>query len=363
MVNDDITILGGNVAGCTAAILLAEQGYDITIYEKKIWDKPCGGLLPNEYVRWFESKDVFFDDRYVAKRYLLMVNYRVYEKTIDKPLQSESGLSRLEIQEKLIKRVKELGVGVKTEKVTLERADELAQNSALTIVATGHNRLAWTLLGRQNKPQETSVCRVAEFPTDEQLDFFLYAHDTYSAASGYGWVFAKQGRVNIGLLNFEQKSPISKRFDKFIDMLETRLNVELKDNMKKGKVFGGKLPTDVNTLEKPMFNERNGNLYIGTGDAIGIVNPAIGAGLVNSVKTAEELVKCFNSDGTFDPIKFQRNVQLKFADEWKASRRARRYMALAMRNGLTRTISRIGLRLFGGVVINRIWGANLLDYE
>jgi flavin-dependent dehydrogenase len=361
MVNDAITILGGNVAGCTAAILLAEQGYDITIYEKKIWDKPCGGLLPNEYVQWFESKDVFFDDRYVAKRYLIMVNYRVYEKAIDKPLQSESGLSRLEIQEKLIKRVKELGVGVKTEKVTLERADELAQNSELTIVATGHNRLAWTLLGRQYKPQETSICRVAEFPTDEQLDFFLYAHDTYSVASGYGWVFAKQGRVNIGLLNFGRKFPNSQRFDKFIDMLEARLNVELRDNMKKGKTFGGVLPTDVNTLEKPMFNERNGDLYIGTGDAIGIVNPAIGAGLVNSVKTAEELVKCFNSDGTFDPIKFQRNMQLNFADEWQASRRGRRYMDLAMRNGFTRTISRIGLRLFGGVAINRIWGANPLD--
>ena len=62
---------------------------------------------------------------------------------------------------------------------------------------------------------------------------------------------------------------------------------------------------------------------------------AIGAGLVNSVKTAEELVKCFNSDGTYDPIKFQRNMQLKFANEWKASRRARRLMALAMRNGGT----------------------------
>jgi len=315
MVNDNITILGGNVAGCTAAILLAEKGYDITIYEKKIWDKPCGGLLPNEYVEWFKRKDVFFDDRYVAKRYLMMVNYR----------------------------------------------DELAQNSALTIVATGHNRLARTLLGLQYKIQENSVCRVAEFPTDEQLDFFLYAHDTYSAVSGYGWVFAKQGRINIGLLSFDQKFPIYKRFGRFIDMLETRLNVELKDNMEKGKVFSAKLPTDVNSLEKPMFNERNGNLYVGTGDSIGIVNPAIGAGLVNSVKSAEELVKCFNSDGTYNPRKFQRNIQLKFANEWKASRRDRRFMALALRNGLTRTISRIGLRLFGGVVINRIWGANPLD--
>ncbi|MFX0062930.1 MAG: hypothetical protein ACFFC7_12190 [Candidatus Hermodarchaeota archaeon] len=358
MTKANITILGGNVAGCSVALLLAEKGYDTTIYEEKIWDKPCGGLLSNEYVRWFESKEVFFDDRYEAKRYLMMVNYRVYEKIIDKPLQS--GLSRLEIQEKLIKRIKELGVGFKTEKVTLERADELAQNSALTIVATGHNRLAWTLLGRQNKPQETSVSRVAEFPTDEQLDFFLFAGDTYSATSGYGWVFAKQGRVNIGLgneLGFGQKFPIYKRFDKFIDMLETRLNIELKDNMKKGKAFGGKLPTDVNALEKPMYNERNGNLYIGTGDAIGIVNPTNGAGIVNSVKTAEELVKCFNSDGSFDPIKFQRNMQLKFAAEWNASRRDRRYMALAIRNGLTRTFSRIGLYLFGGVVVNRIWGA------
>ena len=32
------------------------------------------------FLRWFESKDVCFDDRYVVKRYLLMVNYRVYEK-------------------------------------------------------------------------------------------------------------------------------------------------------------------------------------------------------------------------------------------------------------------------------------------
>ncbi|MFX0063673.1 MAG: NAD(P)/FAD-dependent oxidoreductase [Candidatus Hermodarchaeota archaeon] len=361
MVNDDIIILGGNVAGCTAAILLAEQGYDITIYEEKIWDKPCGGALSNEYVRWFESKDVFFDDRYQIKRVLVMVNYRVYEKTIDKPHLWESGLSRLEIQEKLIKRVKELGVGVKTEKVTLERADELAQNSALTIVATGHNRLAWTLLGRQNKPQDTSVCRVAEFPTDEQLDFFLYAHDTYSAASGYGWVFTKQGRVNIGLLSFERKYPIHKRFDRFIDVLERKLKIEFRPNIPKGRIFGGKLPTDVNALQKPMFNERNGNLYIGTGDAIGIVNPASGAGIAYSVKSAEELVKCFNSDGTFAPIKFQRNMQLKFADEWKAAQRHRRYMALAMRNGLTRSISSIGLRLFGDVLINKIWGASPWD--
>lgn len=358
MTKKNITILGGNVAGCSVGILLAEQGYDTTIYEEKIWDKPCGGLLSNEYVEWFERKKVFFDDRYEAKRYMMMVNGRIYEKTVDRPIQS--GLDRQEMQEKLIKRTKELGVGVKTENITLEYAEELAQNSSLTIVATGHNRLSWTLLGRDNKPKETSVCRVAEFPTDEQLDIFLFAGDTYSAASGYGWLFAKQGRVNIGLgneLGFGKRYPIYKRFDCFIDTLEKRLKVDFKNNIPKGKVFGGKLPTDVNTLKKPMYNRKNGNLFVGAGDAIGIVNPTNGAGIVNSVKTAEEIIKCFNSDGSFDPIKFQKIMQIKFADEWNTSRKNRQYMALATKNGLTRTVSRVGLKLFGGVVISRIWNA------
>ncbi|MFX0092968.1 MAG: hypothetical protein ACFFBD_14510 [Candidatus Hodarchaeota archaeon] len=358
MTKKKISILGGNVSGCALAILLAEQGYDTTIYEEKIWDKPCGGLLSNEYVKWFEKKEVFFDDRYEAKRYLMMINNRVYEKTLSKPIQS--GLDRQEIQEKLIKRVKELGVGVKTEKITLSRAEELAQNSSLTIVATGHGRLAWDLLGRKNKPEETSVCRVAEFPTDEQIDLFLFAGDTFSAASGYGWLFAKQGRVNIGLgneLGHGQKYPLYKRFDQFINILEQKLKVDFKENMEKGKIFGGKLPTDVNSLKKPMYNIRKDSLFIGTGDAIGIVNPTNGAGIGNSVKTADEFMKCFNSDGTFDPIKFQRNMQLKFAEEWKASRRDRRYMALATKNGLTRALSRMGLRLFAGLVINKLWSA------
>jgi len=50
-----ITIIGGNIAGLSAAYHLAQKGCRVTVYEKKIWDKPCGGAISAQFAGYLKN--------------------------------------------------------------------------------------------------------------------------------------------------------------------------------------------------------------------------------------------------------------------------------------------------------------------
>ena len=59
----EITIIGGNIAGLSAAYYLSQKGFHITVYEVKLWNKPCGGAISLEFERYLNYElDIILEE-------------------------------------------------------------------------------------------------------------------------------------------------------------------------------------------------------------------------------------------------------------------------------------------------------------
>jgi flavin-dependent dehydrogenase len=343
------TILGGNIAGLVTGMLLAEKGAEVEIYERRItWDKPCGGMMDTRYVNWLEKHNVFFEDKYTTPEYVFVINKRKYPIKINPPIQHL--LNRQEIQEKLMKIVKDLGGEIKNTIITMENLPDLTNEADFVVVALGHSKLSWTLLNRTYATDEKLVCRLAEIPVDLQLPI-IFA--TWTNTIGYGWVFPKPGRVNIGYGHpIDFGIPLRVGFDKFINELNECLDLDL--TVEKSLIRGGKLPADVNTLEKPFFSNQDGKLFVGVGDAIGLANPINGGGMCNAIKSARALVTSLNGK-TIDSHKYSTLLIDELGREWKDAKKNRGRIKRISQNRLLRPLTGSALALFGRFLVPRLY--------
>ncbi len=346
-----VGIIGGNVGGFSTAILLRGKGVETTVYEHRLpWDKPCGGILSAEYVKWLEDHGVALEDKYGTPKYVFLINSRRYEEIAGKVIQYN--LSRQELQEKLCKRAQELGVSIKQRKIGLgSDIEELCEEMDVIVVATGFNRLAAALLGRNYKTEEKAVCRIAEIPTNTQYNEVLFEMNTRT--TGYGWVFPKLNRVNIGW--GRQLGPgitLQKGFERFIKLVNKKTNLNLE--IPRENVRGGKVPSDVNTLEKPFYSIHNDTIFVGVGDSIGLANPINGGGMCNTFKSAICLTEAI-SPPFFNSNKYIQGIKRELAEEWNYARKVRKRFKIATGNLLTQQLSNILLRIMGGMIVGKMF--------
>ncbi|MFX1514325.1 MAG: NAD(P)/FAD-dependent oxidoreductase [Promethearchaeota archaeon] len=348
-----VGIIGGNVAGFASAILLAEKEIETTVYEHRLpWDKPCGGILSAEYVKWLEEHGIYLEDKYGTLNYVFLINNRRYEEKAGKIIQYN--LNRHELQNKLWKRAQELGVVVEKRKISLgDDIESLCEEMNLLIVATGFNRLAATLLRRAYKTEEKAVCRIAEIPTTKQYDEVLFEINTQTV--GYGWVFPKLNRVNVGWGRQLGKGlTLQQGFNQFITLInkKTDLNLEVPREI----IRGGKLPSDINTLKKPFYTIRNNTIFVGVGDSIGLANPINGGGMCNTFKSVKQLVKAISpSHQILNPEKYVQGLRMELEEEWNYAEKIRKRFNFATGNFLTRGTSSILLKLIGGKIVTKMF--------
>ncbi len=69
-----ISIIGGNIAGLSTAYHLARRGFRVTVYEARIWNKPCGGAISWEFVRYL-TQALRIEPAWLSGR--LLAPYRV----------------------------------------------------------------------------------------------------------------------------------------------------------------------------------------------------------------------------------------------------------------------------------------------
>ncbi|MFX1511119.1 MAG: hypothetical protein ACFFCQ_00835 [Promethearchaeota archaeon] len=343
------TILGGNIAGLVTGMLLAEKGIEVEVHERRItWDKPCGGMMDTRYVNWLEEHEVFFEDKYTTSEYVFLINKRKYPVKIDPPIQHL--LNRQEIQEKLMKRVKELGGEIKNTIITMENLPDLTNECDFVVVALGHSKLSWTLLNRSYSIDEKLACRLAEVPINSQLPI-VFA--TWTNTIGYGWVFPKPGRVNIGYGHpIDFGIPLRVGFDKFVKELNESLDLDL--IVDRSLIRGGKLPADVNTLTKPFYSYKNEKIFVGVGDAIGLANPINGGGMCNAIKSAKALMASLNGK-TLDPAKYSSLITNEMQNEWKNAAKNRRRIKRISQNKILRPLVGSTLTLFGQFLVHRLY--------
>ncbi len=344
-----VTILGGNIAGLVTGMLLAEKGIEVEVHERRItWDKPCGGMMDTRYVKWLEEYEVFYEDKHTTSEYIFLINKRKYPVNIDPPIQHL--LNRQEIQEVLMKRVKELGGEIKNTTITMENLPNLINECDFSVVALGHSRLSWTLLNRSYSTDEKLACRLAEIPINSQVPI-VFA--TWTSTVGYGWVFPKPGRVNVGYGHpIDFGVPLRVGFDKFISELNECLNLNLTAD--RSLIRGGKLPADVNTLQKPFYAYRDEKLFVGVGDALGLANPINGGGMCNAIKSAKALVASLNGK-TIEPDKYSTLLINELQHEWKEAKKNRSRIKRISGNRILRPLTSSTLALFGKFLVPRLY--------
>jgi flavin-dependent dehydrogenase len=110
----DVIIIGGGLAGCINAILLARQGLDVVLFEKNKFPfhRVCGEYVSNEVVPFLKRNGLFYEEQplpTISKLILSSTNGRSARLQLD---QGGFGISRYTLDNFLIQKAKESGVEV-----------------------------------------------------------------------------------------------------------------------------------------------------------------------------------------------------------------------------------------------------------
>ncbi|MGB9498555.1 MAG: NAD(P)-binding protein [Dissulfuribacterales bacterium] len=219
-----ITIVGGNIAGLSAAYYLAEKGCPVTVYETKIWDKPCGGAITIEFARYLQQeldikikeldqpisriRFIFLNGKYIETDgiFIIISRYRLQEQLIEKLRQK----SNIEI---VFKRIS---------------ANDTGLFSPQTVLATGYSGFTKNIIGHEWKARE--YARTLKYEGSNHTGQKKAPHLLYfdSRLKGYGWFFMGNDRsFNLGIGGLVEKKILHKKYREFINLLNDMLGYRL----------------------------------------------------------------------------------------------------------------------------------------
>lgn len=268
-----ITIIGGNIAGLSAAYYLARKGCPVTIYESKIWDKPCGGAVSIEYAQYLSRElglDLYPENQLMPHVRFCFANHRCIETD---PLFVV--ISRARLQQLLIQRLqKEPGIRFIFKHVTLKNTGLF---SPQTILATGFSGFTRQVIGKEWYRREYArtlkytdrFCKNIRYP----LNLMLFN----SRIKGYGWLFCSiNNQFNIGIGGLIEKKIIFEKYQDLINLINRRFNYGIRP---KTPPAVWRIPIAIHQGDAPVSFHKNGIEYIGAGDALGLAHPVIAAGI------------------------------------------------------------------------------------
>ena len=123
LIMTDILIIGGGLAGLTSAILLQQNGYQVSVFEKKKYPfhRVCGEYISNEVLPFLESLNIGISESGYSQINSLEIT-SVSGKILQADLQMGGfGLSRFKLDHLMYERAKRLGV-----EFIFERVDNIA---------------------------------------------------------------------------------------------------------------------------------------------------------------------------------------------------------------------------------------------
>ena len=269
MASYDVAIVGAGPAGSTAAYRLASAGARVLLLDKATFprDKPCGGGVTGRAARLLPfSIDPVVED--VVDRLDCGLRYRHrFTRRARGPLAYMTQRRRLD--HFLLQRAAEAGAEVREG----ETADARELDARIVIGADGCNGSSAKQLGLAQELVH-GVALEANFPLEER---FAHAMTLEIAVirGGYGWVFPKGDRVNVGVGGNEEEGP--------------RLRAELR-RMCEAYGIDRDAATDTRGFRLPM-RRPGATLARGTtaviGDAAGLVDPFSGDGMYEAFLSAK----------------------------------------------------------------------------
>ncbi|PRX47328.1 NAD(P)/FAD-dependent oxidoreductase [Salegentibacter salegens] len=320
----EVIIVGGGLAGLTAAIHLSREGRRVLLIEKKVYPrhKVCGEYLSNEVLPYLNSLDIDLQkDLKPIKIHKLLYSTQ-NAKSIETSLKlGGMGLSRYALDEFLFKNAEENGAEILIESVeninfendefTLKLSSGKQLKAPIVLGAFGKRSNLDKSLEREFIQEKSSWLAVKSHYEDPEFPKDLVALHNFEG--GYcGLSKTETGAVNACYM-VSYKS--FKKYKNTEDFKEKVLfqNAYLKGFFKNAKpLFKQDLSiAQISFQEKSLIN----NHILMLGDAAGLIHPLCGNGMamaIHSGKIASEAVL-----NNFHGISLDRkNLENQYQENW-----------------------------------------------
>lgn len=290
----DVVVVGAGPAGSVCAHDCARHGLDTLLLEKEEFPrgKPCGGALPMDIVKSHPDLEPMISRRTTWTRMLL--NY----ETIVEHQGERAMFTRVDLDEFLARKAENAGVelqdgqvaasiDVTGEEVAVRTDRGATHRCRLVVDATGAKGTFFHEHKQRAKERLTYkvVSMVLEAPcpndvidrrleNDHEKDRDFYNAYLMTGFMGYGWVFPKDGLVNVGLGTVTTHSNGLK--DHFLEFLK-RIGF---DDLDRSSLTAGLIPV---VLLPQLWLPR----VLFVGDAGGFVNALTGSGICYGMCSGE----------------------------------------------------------------------------
>ncbi len=311
MVDYDVIIIGGGVAGLTAASHLRKNGHSVLVLEKQQYPhhKVCGEYVSNEVLPYLEYLDIRFSEFQVAQIDTLqfsLVNGRAI--TTKLPL-GGTGISRYAFDDLLFRKAQDQGVDF-----VFESVDKVHfVNDRFSVATQRENRFSSRIvLGAYGKRSTLDMQLKRDFVQHKSTWLGVKAHYNFSNfpdnlvalhnfRGGYaGLSKTETGAVNFCYLTTYESFKSEKNIDSFNANVVSK-NPFLAEFLREGKpLFQSPLSIAQISFDKKRAIE---NHMLMCGDSAGLIHPLCGNGMamaIHSAKLASELISKYFNDTSFD---------------------------------------------------------------
>ncbi|MBT2160566.1 NAD(P)/FAD-dependent oxidoreductase [Zobellia barbeyronii] len=329
----DVIIVGGGLAGLTAAIHLAKAGHEVLVFEKEPYPhhKVCGEYVSNEVLPYLKNLGVDlanFGAVTIDTLKFSTIKGAVLEVKL--PL-GGTGISRYAFDNLLYKQAEALGVTFVFESVTsitfqntifeVITGDSKMYTSRITIGSYGKRSVLDKQLKRSFIQQKSSWLAVkSHYSLD---DFPVHEVGLHNFKGGYGGLSKTEtGAVNFCYLVSYKSFQLEKGIDQFNEKVVSE-NPILKDFLYKAKpLFETPL-----TIAQISFHAKNPveEHVLMCGDTAGLIHPLCGNGMamaIHSAKIVSELIDTFLSGKEKD----RKRMEQAYAKEWSRTFKRRLWL-------------------------------------
>lgn len=319
---NQIAIVGGGLAGLTAAIHLAKEGKTVVLFEKNIYPKHkvCGEFISNEVLPYWESLGVEIQKLQpttITKTFISIPNGKQLEAVL--PL-GGFGISRYTLDNYLFTKAKESGCQIIHQQVNTV---EFLNDSFTILTENGEKFQAKVVLGAFGKRSNLDIQMKRDFIQKKSPWLAVKSHYSgnfpndlvalHNFEGGYcGVSKVEDDRINICyLVKFE----VFKKYKNIEDfqMNVLYLNPHLKSVLEQSTILFDK-PL---TISQISFEEKAQveNHILMLGDTAGLIHPLCGNGMamaIHSAKIASESIISY-LEGNLT----RQEMEKSYASQWK----------------------------------------------
>ena len=278
----DVVVIGGNLAGTSAALAAASKGLNVALVERNkhpFQPAHCGEEIDIEILRFFDLYNLNYTKNHI-KKFIINVGVKEYDFEFKKDVFLI--VDRNFIENELLKRTKNIGVKLilgnrmkkfnKPHEIVL--ADDTSINGKIIIDSSGITCQVGKHIGIDTKlkPEDIGVGIQSRVQSNFNAGIVkIWFHEPF-APSGYAYLFPLTDKIaNIGIgVKGGQKLDLNK-------LLHNYIKHEIKSDYKILSTFRSCVP-----VASPLKRLYRDNVMI-TGDAARLSNSLTGGGIRNAM--------------------------------------------------------------------------------